>query len=172
MISLDTRALLLSLSQTHLDNQFGDRNPTALFTLIADCLLRNNYSVRLIITQLEQVVTQCNVITFHLFYGSPIYRPVCLFLYRVIHKSLQDVWTLQYSSLDGYAEGEHVNRGRDTPSFFPALQVFDMSFLLYLSWLLRSRDWKFQRDLWITLYISLHIYNPSGICVWGLWISL
>jgi hypothetical protein len=53
IISLDTPALLLSLAQTHSHNQFGDRNPTALFTLIADCLLRNSYSVRLVITQLE-----------------------------------------------------------------------------------------------------------------------
>jgi hypothetical protein len=44
--------------------------------------------------------------------------------YRVIHKSLRDFRPLRYSSRDGYAEGEHVNRGRDTPSFCPTLQVF------------------------------------------------
>ena len=33
------------------------------------------------------------------------------------------------SSRDGHAEGEHVNRGRDTPSFCPTLQVLDMSTL-------------------------------------------
>ena len=33
------------------------------------------------------------------------------------------------SSRDGYAEGEHVNRGRDTPSFCPTLQMLDMSIL-------------------------------------------
>jgi hypothetical protein len=32
-----------------------------------------------------------------------------------------------YNSRDGHAEGEHVNRGRDTPSFCPNLQVLDMS---------------------------------------------
>ena len=32
-------------------------------------------------------------------------------LYRVIHKSLRDFRPLQYSSRDGHAEGEHVNRG-------------------------------------------------------------
>jgi hypothetical protein len=48
-------------------------------------------------------------------------------LYRVIHKSLQDFWPLRYRSWDGHAEGEHVNRGRDTPSFCPTLQVLDMS---------------------------------------------
>jgi hypothetical protein len=47
--------------------------------------------------------------------------------YRVIHKSLQDFQPLQYSSQDGHAEGEYVNRGRDTPSFCPTLQVLDMS---------------------------------------------
>ena len=33
---------------------------------------------------------------------------------------------LRYSSRDGHAEGKHVNRGRDTPSFCPTLQVLDM----------------------------------------------
>jgi len=47
-------------------------------------------------------------------------------LYRVIHKSLRNFRPLRYSSRDGHAEGEHVNRGRDTPSFYPTLQVLDM----------------------------------------------
>jgi hypothetical protein len=47
--------------------------------------------------------------------------------YRVIHKSLRDFRPLRYSSRDGHAEGQHVNRGRDTPSFCPTLQVLDMS---------------------------------------------
>ena len=51
-------------------------------------------------------------------------RPGCL--YRVIHKSLRDFRPLRYSSRDGHAEGERVNRGRDTPSFCPTLQVLDM----------------------------------------------
>ena len=46
--------------------------------------------------------------------------------YRVIHKSLQDFRPLRYSSRDGHTKGEHVNRGRDTPSFCPTLQVRDM----------------------------------------------
>jgi hypothetical protein len=49
--------------------------------------------------------------------------------YRVIHKSIRDFRPLRYSSQDGHAEGEHVNRGRDTLSFCPALQVLDMSTL-------------------------------------------
>ena len=48
---------------------------------------------------------------------------------RVIHKSLRNFRPLRYSSLDGHAEGEHVNRGRDTPSFCLTLQVFVMSTL-------------------------------------------
>ena len=47
--------------------------------------------------------------------------------YRVIHKSLRDFWPLWYSSRDGHTGGEHVNRGRDTPSFCPTLQVLNMS---------------------------------------------
>jgi hypothetical protein len=49
--------------------------------------------------------------------------------YRVIHKSLRDFRPLRYSSQDGHAEGEHVNRVRDTPSFCSTLQVLDMSTL-------------------------------------------
>ena len=40
-----------------------------------------------------------------------------------------DFQTLRYSTRDGHAEGEHVNRGRDTPSFCPTLLVLDMSTL-------------------------------------------
>ena len=47
-------------------------------------------------------------------------------MYRVIHKSLRDFRPLRYSSRDGHAEVEHVNRKRDTPSFCPTLQVLDM----------------------------------------------
>ena len=50
-------------------------------------------------------------------------------LYRVIHKSLRDFRPLRYSSRDGHAEGEHVNRGTDPPRFCPTLQVLDMSTL-------------------------------------------
>ena len=56
--------------------------------------------------------------------------PSCsLGIYRVIHKSLRDFLLLRYSNRDGHSEGEHVNRGRDTPSFCPTLQVLDMSTL-------------------------------------------
>ena len=51
---------------------------------------------------------------------------VNLGLYRVIHKSFRDFRPLRYSSRDGHAEGEHVNRGRDTPSFCPTSQMLDM----------------------------------------------
>jgi len=58
-------------------------------------------------------------------------RYVCIYtyIYRAIHKSLRDFRPLRYSSRDGHAEGEHVNRGRDTPGFCPTLQVLDMSTL-------------------------------------------
>ena len=49
--------------------------------------------------------------------------------YRVIRKSFRDFRPLRYSSWDGHAEGEHVNRGRGTPVFCPNLQVLDMSTL-------------------------------------------
>jgi hypothetical protein len=47
-------------------------------------------------------------------------------IYRVIHKSLRDFRPLRYISRDVHAEGEHVNRGRDTQIFCPTLQVLDM----------------------------------------------
>jgi hypothetical protein len=49
--------------------------------------------------------------------------------YRVVHKSFRDFRRLQYSSRDGHAKGEQVNRRRDTPSFCPTLQVLNMSTL-------------------------------------------
>jgi hypothetical protein len=52
-----------------------------------------------------------------------------VYKYRIIHKSLRDFRPLRYSSRDGEAEGEHVNRGRNTPSFCPTLQMLDMSTL-------------------------------------------
>jgi len=49
--------------------------------------------------------------------------------YRVIRKFLRDFRPRRYSSRDAHAEGEHVNRGRDTPSFCPTVQVLNMSTL-------------------------------------------
>jgi hypothetical protein len=49
-----------------------------------------------------------------------------LIIYSVIHKSFRDFRPLRYNSRDGHAEGEHVNRGRGTPSSCPTLQVIDM----------------------------------------------
>ena len=47
----------------------------------------------------------------------------------MIHKSFRDFRPLRYSSRDGHAEVEHVNRGRDIQSFCPNLRVLDMSTL-------------------------------------------
>ena len=52
-----------------------------------------------------------------------------IYKYRVIHKSLRDFRPLRYSSRDGHAEGEHVNRGGDTPIFCRSLRVLNMSTL-------------------------------------------
>ena len=83
------------------------------------------------------------------------------FMYRVIHKSLRDFRPLWYSSRDCHAEGEHVNRGRGNPSFCPTLQVLDMSTLLCLSWLLRSRVRKFRRDLRNFFFFPLWRCGPT-----------
>jgi hypothetical protein len=88
MVLLNAPAPSLSLSQTSSDIWFGDRNPVLLHTSIADCRLRNEYSVRLIITKLEQVVMHQNVILFQLAYSAPIYRKICLFLYIKLKSKL------------------------------------------------------------------------------------
>jgi hypothetical protein len=79
--SLDAPATSFLLSQTSSDIRFGDRNLAVLRTDIADFWLRNEYSVWLIITKLEQAVTHWNAILFQPVYGSTIYRSVFLFLY-------------------------------------------------------------------------------------------
>ena len=68
--------------------------------------------------------TQCNHCPRN---GKP--NPISVNTYRVIRKSLLDFQPLRYSSRDGHAEGEHVNRGRDTQSFYLTLQVLNMSTL-------------------------------------------
>jgi hypothetical protein len=82
-----------------------------------------------------------------------------VWIYSVICKSLWDFRPLWYNSRDGHTEGEHVNRGRDTPSFWPTLQLLDTPTLLCLSWLLRSQLRMFRRDLRITLYICNNFSN-------------
>ena len=76
---LDAPVSSSSLSQTSSDILFGDRNPALLRTDIADCLLRIEYSVRLIIRKMEQVVMHWNAVLFQVAYGWTIYRPVCLY---------------------------------------------------------------------------------------------
>ena len=57
MVSLNAPTSLFSLSQTSSYIRFGDRNPAFSRTGITDCWLWNEYLARLIISQLEQVVT-------------------------------------------------------------------------------------------------------------------
>jgi hypothetical protein len=66
---LDAPASSLSLSLISSDILFGDRNPALLCADIADCWLRIQYSVRLIIRKLEKAVTHWNAILFQVAYG-------------------------------------------------------------------------------------------------------
>ena len=68
-------------------------------------------------------------------------------MYTVIDKSLRDFRPLRYSSRDSHAEGEHVNRGRETPKFLSYLTGTRYVHPWRLSWLLRSRVRKFRGDL-------------------------
>ena len=51
------------------------------------------------------------------------------YLYRVIRKSLRDFRPLRYINRYAHAKDEHVNKGRNIPSFCPTLQVLGMSTL-------------------------------------------
>ena len=82
------------------------------------------YCVALLLFVLSYVLIVCTVPL------PPGVNPIAVDKYRVIHKSLRDFRPLRYSSRDGHAEGEHVNRGRDIPSFCPTLQVLDMCTLV------------------------------------------
>ena len=82
----------------------------------------NFLSVRKQICDLKQPFLEFFSTSGYKNYNTYIY----IYIYRVIHKSLRDFQPLLYSSRDGHAEGEHVNKGRDTPSFCPTLQVLDM----------------------------------------------
>jgi hypothetical protein len=73
MQCLDAPTSLFSLSQTSSDIWFVDSNPALSCTDIADCWLRKEYLAHLIISQLEQMVTQWDAILFQLVYG-----PDCL----------------------------------------------------------------------------------------------
>jgi hypothetical protein len=68
-------------------------------------------------------------------------------MYRVIRKSLREFRPLRYSSRDGHAEGEHVNRETHTASFCPTLQVLDSCFMLCLSWLLAQPSTELPEEL-------------------------
>jgi hypothetical protein len=62
---------------------------------------------------------------------------------QVIHKSLRESWPLRYSSREGHAEDENVNRATDTPSFCPTLQFPAR----VMCWLIRARDKRFSHTL-------------------------
>jgi len=74
-------------------------------------------------------------------------------IYRVIHKTLLDFSPLRYSSREGHAEEEHVNRGRDTPIFCPTLQVLDIGDAA---------------DVNPVITFLPHMYN---VCVAGTWLQ-
>ena len=117
-----------------------------------------------------------------------------MYYIQVIHKSLRDFRPLRYSSRDGHAEGEHVNRGTytcnvcgrnlntgltsaasprlDISSTCKVGQKLGVSLLL-LTWcpstwpyrLLYRRGRKSRRDLWITLYIPV-----TWSSIWHKWL--
>jgi hypothetical protein len=66
MVLLDASAPSLSLSQTNSHIHFRDRNSALLRLDIADCWLRKEYLVLVIITKKEQVVTHRIAILFQL----------------------------------------------------------------------------------------------------------
>jgi len=90
---------------------------------------------------------------------------VKMYIYRVIRKSLRDFRPLRYSNRDGNAEREHVNRGRDTPSFCPTLQVLNMSTLGDAACVKFGNFGKFQDTERFLIPCSRHVWSrlhPSG----------
>ena len=77
-LSKNAPASSYSLSQTSSDIWFGDMNLALLRTDIADCWLRNEYSVWF--TKLQQVVMHWNAILLQLVYSSTIYRLVHFYI--------------------------------------------------------------------------------------------
>ena len=72
----------------------------------------------------------------------------------VIHRSLRDFRPLRYSRRDCHAEWEHVNRGRNTPSFCPTLQVLDISTLGDAA------------DVNPVIKFLSHTLHVSNLCLW------
>ena len=110
------------------------------FRLVAQCL--NHYATP------EPIYTCC---------GCNYRPPSCQLHYRVIHKSLRDFRPLRYSSRDGHAEGEHVNRGRDTQSFYPTSAI------------LGSRDLLTSEGSWHTFLA--HVRQSRPMAPAGLFVS-
>jgi hypothetical protein len=84
---------------------------------ILDIFLSHKLSVFMPISVIAHVSLPCTTTGF------------IITLYRIIHKPLWEFRPLRYSSRDSHTEGEHVNRGKGTPSFCRTLQVLDMSTL-------------------------------------------
>ena len=89
----------------------------------------------------------------------------CILIYGVIHKSLRDFRPLRYSNRDGHAEGELVNKGRDTPSFCPTLQVLNISTLGDAEYVKFGNFGKFQDSERFLISCLRHVSSrlpPSG----------
>jgi len=81
MLWLNAPNSLFSLSQTSSDIRFGDRNPAFSRTDIADCWLRNEYLAGLIISQLERVVTQCEMLYYFSWFMARIFTHQSVYSY-------------------------------------------------------------------------------------------
>ena len=64
----------------------------------------------------------------YIYMNYPVH--IYIYMYRVIHKYRRDFRPLRYSSRDGHAEGEHINRGRDTRKLGEILYLSICSILL------------------------------------------
>jgi hypothetical protein len=63
------------------------------------------------------------------------------------------------------AEGEHVNRGRDTASFCPTLQVLDMSFLLSVFVVVQPSSEVPEGLINYAIYIYIYVCVCVCVCV-------
>ena len=160
MLSLYAPASSLLMSQTSSDIQFGDGNLALLRIDIADCWLRNEYSVRLIIMKLEQVVTHWNAILFQLVYGSTIYRPVCLFPYIKLRWNYNPVEFASEASKFQYKLWE--NHDLTVQPIITYIYLCGRIYASCLSYFLNRLSVKDQKPNW---NVRLALDNLFNICI-------
>jgi len=156
MLWLDPPTSLFSLSQTSSDIWFGDRNQALSCPDIADCWLSKEYLACLIISQLEQTVTQWDATYyFSWFMTLTVYTPVCLLLHIKLQLELWTQWSLlkeAYNFKYKLWENHDLSiRGQPVISYIYLCEQWYANCLAYFSNPLPVMDWKLNWNIRLTL---------------------